>query len=138
VDAPRELWLDHAVVHETSESYQNHVIEGLEAPEDVDPPFRFRRTQATKSRKYALFVATAKHLSKQKMLDFQPFFLFPIISALGYLNEDARKMTKWMSTVANKNMPLGRDDGIPMGVMRNRYKVQVRNALCFGLLVATL
>ena len=25
-DAPRELWLDHAIVHETSESYQGAVI----------------------------------------------------------------------------------------------------------------
>ena len=68
------------------------------------------------------------------MLDFQPFFLFPIVSALGYLNEDAEKMMKWMSTVMNKCISVSRDDGIPLGVIKARYKVEVRNAVCFGVL----
>ena len=43
-------------------------------------------------------------------------------------------MTKWMSTVLNKNLTYGRDDGIPLSTIKGRYKVQVRNAICFGLL----
>jgi hypothetical protein len=134
VDCPRELWLDHAIVHETSESYQDHVIEEVEAGADPAKSYPFRRTQATKQRKYAALVATANHLSKQKLLDFQPFFLFPVISALGYLNEDAMKMCTWMSKVSTKNLPKKRDDGIEQGVIKNRYKVQVKNAIAFGIL----
>lgn len=91
-DAPKELWLDHAIVHETSESYRTHVIEDLDGDGDPMKSYPFRRVQETKQRKYRALTATATHLLKQKLLDFQPFFLFPLISALGYLNEDAIKV----------------------------------------------
>src|SRR4029079_12388563 len=96
--------------------------------------YPFQKVGATKQRKYRALVSVANHLLKQKMLDFQPFFLFPIISALGYLNDDAEKMLKWMSAVLNKSLPKSREDGIPLGVVKNRYKVEVRNAICFGIL----
>ena len=43
-------------------------------------------------------------------------------------------MMKWMSTVLNKCISKIRDDGIPFGVVKARYKTEVRNAVCFGLL----
>ena len=81
VELPRELWLDHAIVHETSESYQDHVIDEVQNKnEDPLKSYPFKRAQATKLRKYAALVATAKHLAKQRLLDFQPTFIFPVIS----------------------------------------------------------
>ena len=110
------------------------IDEVLNKNEDPLKSYPFKRAQATKLRKYAALVATAKHLAKQRLLGFHPTFIFPIISTLGYLNEDAVKMTSWMSKVANKNLPKHRDDGIEIGVLKNRYKTHVKNALCFGLL----
>ena len=43
-------------------------------------------------------------------------------------------MLKFMYTVLNKCMASTRDDGIPLGVIKARYKTEVRNALCFGVL----
>ena len=134
ITLPKELWLDHAIVHETCDSYRDHIIADLDADQDPVKSYPFRRTQATKRRKYAGLIAIATHLAKQKLLDFQPFFLFPVISALGYLNDDATSMFNWMCKVANKNLPKKRDDGIAIGVLKNRYKKQVKNAICFGLL----
>ena len=55
-------------------------------------------------------IGLAKHLQKQRMLDFQPSFLFPVISALGYMNGDAHKLVKFMSMVFNKTMDSHKDD----------------------------
>ena len=110
-------WLDHVIVHETSESYQGPVLE------------------QNKQRRYAALIPIVNHLMKLKVLDFQPFFLFPVISTLGYLNEDATKMVKWMNSVLNQTLSsVVRDDGIPFSTVKARYKIEVKNALCFGLL----
>ena len=91
--------------------------------------------ETSKQRRYAALLSVVKHLTKVRILDFQPFFLFPVISHLGYLNEDAVKMMRWMSTVLNKSISTTtRDDGVPTSVIKTRYKQQVRNAVCFGLL----
>jgi hypothetical protein len=133
-DAPRELWLDHAIVHETSESYQDHVLTYLDDFEDPTKSYPFRRMEDTKKRRFKALIPMAHHLLKQRILDFQPFFLFPIVSALGYLNDDATKMMKWMSTVFNKTVTSFRDDGIRLGVIKARFKTEVRNAICFGII----
>ena len=107
------------------------LLEGGEEPSKSIP---FRRTEAAKQRRFGALITLTKHLEKQRVLDFQPFFLFPIISALGYLNEDATKMVRWMHTVMNKCVTTLRDDGIQLGVIKARNKIEVRNAICFGLL----
>ena len=99
-DAPRQLYLDHAIVHETSESYQEAMIDHLESGGEPSKSMPFRRMEASKQRRFGELIALTKHLEKQRMLDFQPFFIFPIV--LGYLNEDATKMVRWMHTVMNK------------------------------------
>jgi len=133
-DAPQQLWLDHGIVQETAESYQDAVIAYLEGAEDPTKSTAFRKMELSKQRRFRALMAIANHLHKQHMLDFQPFFLFPVVSALGFLNDDAEKMMKWMSTVLNKCISKTRDDGIPMGVIKARYKIEVRNAICFGVL----
>ena len=126
---------DHVIVHETSLSYQEAVITHLEeGAGDPTKSLPFRRSETSKQRRFAALIPLANHLLKQRILDFQPFFMFPVISALGYLNEDADKMSKWMSAVMNKNLTGIRDDGIQLSVLKARYKVEVRNAICFGLL----
>ena len=132
-DAPRELWLDHAIVHETSESYQDAVIAHVE-DQDISTSMPLKRMETTKKRRFAALIPLANHLLKNNVLDFQSFFLFPVMSALGYLNEDAVKMTKWMSAVMNKTLTSVREDAIPLSVIKARYRVEVKNAICFGLL----
>jgi hypothetical protein len=134
VDTPRQLWLDHAIVHESSESYQAAVIAYLEGGQDPASNPAFRRISTAKQRRFRSLIAIANHLQKQDLLDFQPFFLFPVISALGFLNDDATSMMKWMCKVFNKTVTQTRDDGIPVEVIKGRFKAEVRNAICFGLL----
>jgi hypothetical protein len=133
-DAPRELWLDHAIIHETSESYQDAVI--VHRSSRYQYVNAFQANETTKKRRFAALIPLANHLLKSNVLDFQPFFLFPVMSALGYLNEDAVKMTKWMSAVMNKTLTSVRDDAIPLSVIKARYSVKVNNAICFGSCVA--
>ena len=90
--------------------------------------------ETTKQRRFAALIPLANYLLKNNVLDFQPFFLFPVMSALGYLNQDAVAMTKWMSAVMNKTLTSARDDAIPLSVIKARYRVEVSNAICFGLL----
>ena len=133
-DAPRQLWLDHVIVQETTTSYQDDVIAYLGGSDDPTKSPAFRRMETAKQRRFRALISIANHLQKQHMLDFQPFFLFPVVSSLGFLNDDADKMMKWMSTVLNKCIAKTRDDGIPFGIIKARYKAEVRNAVCFGLL----
>src|SRR5579862_6050791 len=91
-DAPRQIYLDHAIVHETSESYQEAVIDQLDGGGEPTKSMPFRRMEASKQRRFNALISLFKHLEKQRVLDFQPTFLFPVVSALGYLNEDATKM----------------------------------------------
>ena len=135
-DCPRELWLDHAIVQETATSYQDEVIRELEDLKEITQTLPFRRMVSSKHRRYAALVEVAKHMMKLKLLDFTPFFLFPVVSHLGFLNDDAVQVSKWMSTVLNDSLKKGfhRDDGIPFSVVKARYRKQVKNAWCFGVL----
>ena len=135
-DYPLELWLDHAIVQETSDSYQEQVITHLETHAekgDLTKSVAFRRMETSKQRRFRALISLANHLSKMKLLEFKPLFLFPVISALGFMNEDAEKMVKFMNNVMKKNLPSNRDDGVPQSVLKARFKVEVRNALCFGV-----
>ena len=135
LDLPRELWLDHAIVHETAGSYRESVLDHLEDGKGLLQTLPFRRAEQSKRRRYAALIPVVKHLVKLHILDFQPFFLFPVVSALGFLNDDATKMQKWMHTVLNHSLStVSRDDGIPSSTVKARYKEEVQNALCFGLL----
>jgi hypothetical protein len=133
IDAPRQLWLDHVIVQETATSYQDDVVAYLEGSDNPTKSPAFRRMETAKQRRFRALITIAKHLQKQRLIDFQPFFLFPVVSSLGFLNDDAETMMKWMSTVLNKCIVKTRDDGVPFGVIKARYKTEVRNAVCFGL-----
>jgi hypothetical protein len=135
-DAPKELWMDHAIVHETANSYQDDMLEHLRKGGETSRSPAFQRIEKMKERKYRPLLPVANHLVSLRALDFKPFFRFPVISSLGYLNFDAEEMVKWMKAIFNHNLKLDgpRSDGLPLGVIKNRYKTQITNALCFGLL----
>jgi hypothetical protein len=135
-DAPKELWMDHAIVQETSQSYQAEMITHLQNGEETSRSPAFQRIEKMKERKYRPLLPVAKHLTRIRALDFQPFFLNPVISSLGYLNLDAASMVKWMQGTFNQALKSHgpREDGLPLGVVKHRYNVQIYNALCFGLL----
>ena len=128
------MWLDHVIVQETTGCSQDDVIAYLEGADDPTKSPAFRRAETSKQRRFRALIAIASHLQKQRVLEFQPFFLFPVVSSLGFFNDDADKMMKWMSTVLNKCISKTRDDGVPFGIIKARYKAEVRNAVCFGLL----
>ena len=136
VESPKELWMDHAIVQETAPTYQDDVIEHLEGGGEVSKTPAFHKMEKMKERKYRPLLPVAKHLMRVHALDFQPCFYFPVVSSLGYLNSDAEHMVKWMQSTFNANLKLSgpRDDGIPLGIVKSRYRTQISNALCFGIL----
>jgi hypothetical protein len=53
IDAPKELWMDHAIVQETaSSSYQDDMVEHLESGGQTSRSPAFRRIEQMKERKY--------------------------------------------------------------------------------------
>jgi hypothetical protein len=134
INAPRQMWLDHVIVQETADSYQEAVIASLQGPQEPTRSSAFRTRETAKHRRFRALMAIANHLHKQHVLDFQPVFAFPVVSSLGFINNDCEQMMKWMSAVLNKCISSMRDDGIPFGAVKARYKEEVRNAVCFGLL----
>src|SRR5438445_5694538 len=66
------------------------MIDHLDGGGEPAKSMPFRRMETGKQRRFGALISLAKHLDKQRVLDFQPFFLFPVVSALGYLNEDSQ------------------------------------------------
>ena len=128
--------MDHAIVQETAQSYQAEMITHLEGGEETSRSPAFQRIEKMKERKYRYLLPIAKHLVRVRALDFQPFFLNPVISSLGYLNVDAANMVKWMQGTFNQALKNHgpREDGLPLGVIKHRYNFMITNAICFGLL----
>ena len=135
-DYPFEMWVDHAIVHETSPTYADDLLRFLRGPKKgklIEGP-AFRKMQQKKTNKYAALSATVNRLSAEHHLDFQPHFLFPTISSLGFLNSDFVTMNKFIvdrfrSTFSKTE----RTDGLSLKQLTGRFKVQMRNALCFAL-----
>ena len=74
---------------------------------------------------------------EERKLKFQPQFLFPIVSSLGYVNDDMTKLLKFMEDCFKRNQSKARRfDGLAAGVLKGRYKVELKNTLCFALVRA--
>jgi hypothetical protein len=137
VGCPIEIWFDHAIVHETSPTHAEETLRFLENDPSHDPVASpaFRKIEGAKSRKYAALVAVANCLLQKKKLDFQPTFLFPVISSLGFLNKDMVDLQKCIvKTFKDSLGGSPRDDGLSNKILAGRFKVQLKNSLCFGLL----
>ena len=113
-------------VHETSESYQESMVQHLESGLAALSGEPFRRMESSKDRRFKSLINIAKHFRNN---DYFNHLSCSVVSALGYLNVDAQNLTKFMSMVFNRTMDGSRDDGIALGVIKARFKKEVRNAL---------
>jgi hypothetical protein len=136
IDRPREVWFDHAIVHETSQSYATDVLKFLQASEKNKPAdsVAFTKMYRSKTRRYAALRAVADRLNEERKLPFQPQFLYPIVSSLGFINDDMRKLMKCMAQQFENSLPeTPRLDGLTPSVLKGRYKIELKNSLCFAL-----
>jgi hypothetical protein len=134
---PREVWFDHAIVHESASSYAEDVLKFLDESEDNKPwcSPAFIKMQGKKSRHYAALMAVTERLLADHKLSFQPKFLFPVVSSLGFLNDDMREL---MKVIVNrfKETQEGEpesEDGIKPAQIKGRFKVHMKNSICFAL-----
>jgi hypothetical protein len=137
-DCPRELWLDHAIVQETSPTYREQTLEFLDASADnnaAEGP-AFHKAYGAKQRKYAPVISVVNRLAGERKLDFSPTFLFPIISSFGFMNEDMNQVVKFIVDFHRGQSKRIRDraDGLTVAVLKGKFKVQLKNSLCFALL----
>src|SRR3954451_4904039 len=84
---PREGWLDHAIVQETCPTDAEKTLKYLEAKEPTlpagSPPFQ--KMQKSKENRYKALISVVQHLVEVRKLNFRPTFLFPVVSALGFM-----------------------------------------------------
>ena len=84
----------------------------------------FTKTYGSKARKYAALVDVAKRLTEERKLKFQPSFMFPIVSSLGYFNEDMKLLLKFMEDCFKLNQNRDRPwDGLAPGILKGRLKL---------------
>lgn len=138
IDCPRKVICDHAIVHETSPTYAEGVLKFLEEDKAGIPSESpaFQKIVQSKKRRYASVVAVVKRLAEDRRLNYQPEFLFPVISSLGIMNEDMKALMKFILdrfVDTQKGKPK-RPDGVEARVIKGRFKVELRNSICFALL----
>jgi hypothetical protein len=136
-DNPREVWFDHAIVHESASSYVDDVLKFLEASCDNQPSESpaFVKMRKKKERHYGSLMAVADRLLAEHKLHCQPKFLFPVISSFGFFNNDMKQLMKIMVVrykQSQEDEPT-RDDGIGLAQIKGRYKVYLKNTICFAL-----
>lgn len=136
-DNPRECWFDHAIVHESSSSYVEDVLKFLAAAGTNQPSASpaFVKMRKKKERHYGSLMAVAERLLAEHKLHFQPKFLFPVISSFGFLNEDMKQLMKVMVNRfkdTQEDEP-EREDGLELSQVKGRYKVYLKNTICFAL-----
>ena len=89
-------------------------------------------------RHYSALMQVVRRLAEERKLSTQPEFLFPVLSSLGYMNEDMTKLLKLIVTffkdTQNKLPP--RLDGVTVKVLKGQFRVELRNLLCFALVRA--
>lgn len=95
-DKPQEMWLDHAIVHETCTNHAEDTLNYLldDRVNTLGKSSAFQKTFGGKVRRYASLKDVVKRFMEERKLDFQPKFLCPIVSSLGYVNEDMTKLVK--------------------------------------------
>ena len=134
----REVWLDHAIVQETCPSHAADTLKFLRAKRTnlIESSPAFAKTYGSKTRTYAALVDVVKRLTEERKLKFQPSFMYPIVSSLGYFNEDMKKLLKFMEDCFKLNQSRERRGLLP-GVLKGRFKVELKNTLCFALVSCT-
>ncbi len=78
-DMPLQLWMDHGITQETCDSYRKDVLAQLLDGHDINKTIAFSRMESSKRRRFVGIMTVTKHVKKLGLLDFNPFFLFPVI-----------------------------------------------------------
>ena len=138
LDCPREIWCDHAIVQETAPTHADATWNFLEAKNTnlaQDSP-AFVKTRGGKVARYAALISVVQRLIEERKLNFQPTFLFPVVSSLGIMNEDMKQLMKSMVQRFKDHQTLQPPsfDGMPASVLKGRFKIALRNSVCFAIL----
>jgi hypothetical protein len=135
-DAPRELWLDHAIVHETSDSYRTAVLKHLREHKKPFLSLPFKKAENEKRGRFGGLIRVAERLAREGYLGFSPFFLFPVVSSLGCVNTDMTKTLKWIGDRYKDSLQSSpeREDGIPKSDLVGKFRLYLERALCFAIL----
>src|SRR5690349_14232350 len=93
----------------------------------------FTKTRGTKVD--SALIAVARSLQEEHKLSFQQTFMFPVISSLGFMNQD---MTELMKCVEQRfkdyqKLQPATDEGVPARFLTGRVRVRLRNSICFAL-----
>ena len=127
---------DHAIVQETSPTHATDNLNFLQEdnkhlPEDSPA---FTKTSGGKVRRYKALIDVVNRLAEERKLKFQPTFLYPIVSSLGYMNVDMNVLLKEIGKCFKLNQSKARrSDGLHPGVLRGRFKTELKNTICFAL-----
>ena len=137
IGRPEELVIDHAIVHETSPTHAPAVVKYLESKRENQPGESpaFVKTRQQKSRHYACLVPVLERLSDDRKLGSKPTVLYPVISSLGYMNEDMNRVMKFILDRFKQNLhgQPPRLDGLAPKFLRGRFKAVLKNSVCFAL-----
>ena len=136
VDCPKELWIDHAIVQETAATYAQDVLDYLHEGKNPSGSVAFVKTKGSKLRRYVGMNSVVERLVIEKKLNFRPRFSFPVISALGYFNEDMVKLVHFFGArfaSHTKTLPQTQD-GLTLEQKKGKFKRQLSSTLCFALI----
>ena len=91
------------------------------------PPFQ--KMQKSKENRYKALISVVQHLVEARKL-------FPVVSALGFMNKDMNELFKVLLTNFGDNLKKqpSRADVLSPGLLRGRFKQELRNSVCFALL----
>ena len=95
----------------------------------------FQKATGTKLGRFSALISVAQRLVEERKLDFRPTFLFPVLSSLGIMNADMKQLMKLMVErfrAHQKGQPPS-PEGIDANILKGRFKVQLRNSICFAL-----
>lgn len=138
LDCPREVWCDHAIVQDTCPTYAEATLRFLEdkvtnLPQDSPA---FQKTRGAKLTRFSALISVVQHLIEERKLNFQPTFLFPVVSSLGIMNDDMKELMKCIVQRFKDHQQLlpPSQDGIPASVLKGRFKVALKNSVCFAII----
>ena len=110
----------------------NFLRENLDRLPESSPAFT--KTYGGKVRRYKALIAVVNRLAEERKLKFQPTFLYPIVSSLGYMNGDMNVLLKEIGKCFKLNQSKApRSDGLHPGVLRARFRTELQNSICFAL-----
>ena len=125
------------IVQESSPTYAAATVKFLEEKDALpeDSP-AFQKMKAKKAAHYSSLIQIVQTLVDEKRLLCQPSFLFPVVSSLGFLNKDMNQMCKLILQRFKEHQDtLPRlSSGITTAVLKGRFKVHLKNAICFAIL----